>query len=122
MPFAVVRCTVSWVAGGAVFTSVLMIAVLLTRLLARCWRYPIRYRYPSNNRYQIRRFLDLNGFRLFSHVRDFDSLQHLLDAFIHLAQGLASRAAIGLIALATHRNAGRIEQRAVYGLDHFKRR
>src|SRR5713101_6612279 len=32
MPFAVVRCTVSWVAGGAVFTSVLMIAVLLTRL------------------------------------------------------------------------------------------
>src|SRR6266550_8090536 len=122
MPFALARCAVSWVAGVAVFTSVLMIAFLLTRLLARCSRYPVRYRYPSTNRYQIRRFLDLNHLRLFSHVRDLDPLQHLLDAFIYLAQRLANRAAISLIAFAADCNARGNEQRPINRLDHFERR
>src|SRR5882757_3111792 len=115
MPFGVVRCSVSWVAGGAVFTSVLMIAVLLSLLLPFAGD-------PLNNRYQFRRLLDLNRFRLFSHMRYFDSLQYLLDAFIHLAQRLSNRAAIRLVALATHRNARRNEQWAVNRLNHFKRR
>src|SRR6266404_1744790 len=115
MPFGVARCSFSWVAGGAVFTSVLMIAVLLSLL-------PARRRPPSNNRYQFRRLLDLNRFRLFSHMRYFDSLQYLLDAFIHLAQRLANCAAIGLVALTSHRNARRNEQRPINRLDHFKRR
>src|SRR5229473_6967609 len=105
-PLGDVRCPMSWLVGVAVFTSVLMITCLLKRAL--------------RNRYQLRRLSGLrlihtDNFQFFLHLRNFDVLQHLLDAFIHLAQRLANCASIGLIAFAANGYARSNEQRAVNG-------
>src|SRR5208283_1003291 len=104
-------------AGVAVFTSVLMITLLLQ---------PLKGSFAFlRNRYQLcrladRRLLYFDGFRLFFHLRDLDVLQYLLDALVHFAERLANGAAVALATLAAHRHARRDEQRSIDGLDHFE--
>src|ERR1700733_14185790 len=99
MPFGAMWSSLPFVLWVAVFTLVLMIPFLLqvpSKLLRK--RHQIRW---------LSRFglFDFDRLRLFIHLRDFDVLEHLLDALIHLAQRLANRAAVALIALAAHGDA-----------------
>src|SRR5579864_5800868 len=93
-----VRC--SWV---AVFKSILMLlspTSFSKNLVSQMSR--------SAQRDQLRqRLLRLRCGLALGHVCNLDVLQHFLDALIHLAQRLADRAALGLIALAAHRDARR---------------
>src|ERR1700674_6125537 len=92
-----------------VFTSVLMIA-LLPNLLC--------------NRYQLSRFLCFSLFvrkSLFFHLQDTDAPQYLFDALVDSAQWFANRAAIRLIAFASHGYAGSDEQRTVNGPNPLER-
>src|SRR5579864_333849 len=97
----------------AVFISVLMVAVSYLVLNPGCL--------PSGQRDELRKsFLRLAAsVACFRHFCNLDLLQHFFDALIHLAQGLANRAALGLVALAAHRDAGSDEQWPINGPYHF---
>src|SRR5215472_37931 len=95
-----VRC--SWV---NIFTSVLIIASPAFSL--------VRIR-ASRERDQLRQnFLATFFVGVLRHLCDLDAPQNLLDALIHLAQRLANRATLSLIALPAHRDARGDEQRAI---------
>src|SRR5258708_29195896 len=52
---------------------------------------------------------------LFTHVRQRDTLQNVLNALVHFAQRLANGAAFRLVAFSPHRDAGSDEQRSING-------
>src|SRR5271157_2380663 len=101
-------------AGVAFLPFVLMLTVSLN----------IRIR-VLRNRHQLRRLLDLllinlQNFRLFLHLGNFDVPEHLLDALIYFSERLANRATIALPTFAANGHTRSNEQRSVNRLDHFE--
>src|SRR5882672_10727695 len=73
------------------------------------------------DRYQIRQahasFLPMVmlGISLFTHIRQRDTLQNVLNALVHFPKWLANGAAFRLVAFSPHRDAGGNEQRSING-------
>src|SRR5271165_38564 len=87
------------------FTSVLIIPSptwLMLKLTAQSFLLgPPGQNRRLDNRHQFCRLLcgGFRRFRLFPHMRNLDALQYRLNAFIHLAQGLADVAPVALTTL-----------------------
>src|SRR6266404_2053904 len=110
-----VRC--SWV---AVFNSVLMIA-----LSCLAFSNPGSFESGSAQIDQLGQTLPGLAVRcvaVFRHLCNLDAFQHFLDALVYLAQGLADRAALGLVAFSAYGDACGDEQGAVDRPDYLVRR